>query len=754
MKITRQEHGRRTIALVRAVKANDIAKVRQFLKDCRWEWDSVHHRTGGHSDIKACSCCFKCQDVLFPAKDAALRTAIALGLGNIVNLILDAGIQFSPGGCMSEAFSSTAVKLEQIDMLRLLFERNIGSTVNMEYLAGERAIIQGSLPLTELFIEYGSATRGQVINLAIEHGKLELVQSLTEMPLAAPELSGLLNEVFFELIRQLDATQVPRVALKVFEEASTRPILEFCKPFTNGMSDCDRNIIMQNTLMCQTTSVAHFLILYGAKYIQSKGADLWLYTHPESDFLYLWNLLGGTGNFNALMSETDQRIPPVYHAISHGFWEVLETCLRYPAFKMRKTHPTDMIHASNRAIKDGKEKVLWHFVKNVPESRPMILTDVDLPISRSPALIRIMSRCRQHMIRTIKTPALRWEMSALSDIFFNLFVHLKLRPMEVVVAPIGLDPETQTAAVAALRRICLLTMRLMADNNKDESVKQDLRYELMTCAALPGCNTIPQYFAYNICTEALERNEPVLFAIIRDALTGPSYPDGGFFYSHDKLKQRWLAIAALQGLQDAVRVLIPSSPAENVALHQLKAPSPKCSISTSDKELWQSAVKGAINEREYVVLELLRQTQYTISGHDANELAVILLEPAFIANDHSLLRYLRGIGVPYPPWSFDHLFLSALYHDLNPEKRACTKINQDNTSSIYEYEPAHTTMESICVYLGITDMDFDFQTSDTDEGDHGGMLFSDGTFVPQSNQLTRISCQGSCHVRRLFGRQI
>ncbi|KAI9103030.1 hypothetical protein DFS34DRAFT_348886 [Phlyctochytrium arcticum] len=314
--------------------------------------------------------------------------------------------------------------------------------------------------------------------------------------------------------------------------------------------------------------------------------------------------------------------------------------------------------------------------------------------------------------------------------------------METVVTPIGLDLETHPAVLAALRRICLLTVRLMADGNHHASLRQDLRDELVTCAALPDCHSIPTYLGTTICTEALERKEPVLFSVIRDALTGPSYPDGGVFYAHDGLKRRWLGIAVEQGLHDVVRSLVPSSTAGNVIIHQSKRPSPKCIIRIGDEPLWRSAVKRAIDEGDYVALELLRQTQYTISGHDATELSIILLEPAFIANDHVFLRYCRKIGVPYPHQDFTEMLVPAIYHDLNPDKCTCVNVRHDHVIG------KHATMESICVYLGISDADSESDAMDTDEGDleNEGVLFADPTFVPPSSEITRTSCRGSARI--------
>ncbi|KAI9103057.1 hypothetical protein DFS34DRAFT_671110 [Phlyctochytrium arcticum] len=687
MLVTQLELQRRQIALVKAVKANDIAKVRRLLKDCR-EWDSVAHGVGRRSESDLCFCCFKSDEFMSPVRDAALRTAIALGLRDMVILILEAGIQFSPGG-LSESFCSTAVRFEQVDILRLLLKRNIISDREDERSANRLAISKGSLPLIEPFIQYGVVRRRRAVEIAIEFGKLEIVQTLTEKSQSAIKLSVLLVdakssaahghlelvEYFIEQIRRMDEKQVPNAALEVFKKAATRPILEFCMPLTNGISDDDRNAALSLALDNAHTEAADFHFRHGATQDRSAAKSHMSYSWSESVFLRRWNLLGGTGNFSVLTNDDSHDGPPVYNAIRLGFWNVLEKCLPHPAFKMRKTHHDMMVEAMRRIVKDEQEKLLWHMIENVPESRSILFTDVDFSLPRSPALIRISSRCRELLIPTRSSPALRWEVSALSDVFFNLVVHSKLRPMETVVTPIGLDPETHTAAVAALRRICLLTVRLMADGNQDVLLKQDLRHELVTCAALPECHPIPTHFATTICTEALERNEPVLFLIIRDALTGPSYPDGGVFYAQEKLKRRWLAIAVERGFQDVVHSLVPSSPAENVTLHQSKGPSPKNNVRIGDKSLWESAVKRAVDEGDYGILELLRKTQYTISGQDATELAIILLRPAFIANDHVLLRYCRRTGVPYPHICFRNMLLQAIYHDLRPDKCTCVEVS-------------------------------------------------------------------------------
>ncbi|KAI9103027.1 hypothetical protein DFS34DRAFT_607211 [Phlyctochytrium arcticum] len=689
-----------------------------------------------------------------PARDAALLAAIALGLKEMVILILDAGIQSSPWESR-ESFPSTAVRFEQADILRLLLERNIISDVWDEESA-IRLAIRGSFPLMEPFVEYGAVKLRRAVEIAIELGKLEPIQTLTEMPQSAPDLTDLLCDAessaaqghldlvkyFVQQIRHKDEKQVQVAALEIFKKASTVPILEFCMPLTQGLSDDDRNIALNEALVYGYTEVAGFLIHHGATYDRNKIRGYLRFTREEPHFLCLWKLLGGTSNFSILTNDDGHYGPSVYGAISRGFWNVLETCLCHPAFTIRKSHHNIMVAALRRAVKDEQEKLLWHMIENVPESRSILLTDIDFPIHRSPALIQITRRCRELLIPTRNSPALRWEMSTLSDVFFNLIVQARLRPMETVVTPIGLDPETHTAVLAALGRICLLTVRLMADGNQDASLKQDLRQEVVICAAHPGCDTIPAYFATTICTEALERNEPVLFSVVRDALTGPSYPNGGVFYAHDGLKRRWLGIAVEQGFHDVVRSLVPSSHAENVALYQCKGPSPKCSIRIGYKALWRSAVKRAINEGDYVILELLRQTQYSISGHDATELSVILLEPAFIANDHVFLRYCRKIGVPFSHRNFTGVLRPAIYHDISPDSCTCLEVGDDNASP---KESEHATIESICVYLGIsqTDLELDAMDFEEVEPENGGMLFSDPTFVSASSELTRMSCQSS-----------
>ncbi|KAI9097240.1 hypothetical protein DFS34DRAFT_620946 [Phlyctochytrium arcticum] len=753
MPVTPLELRRRQIALIKAVKANDNAKVRRLLKDCR-EWDHASKDTGRFSHRHLCFCCFKSDEFMSPARDAAIRTAIALGLRDMVTLIIDAGLQHSPrlaavyysARDLPECYSSTAVRFEQAAILRILLERNFISDEKAEQLAIRLAVSKGSLPLIEPFIEYGVVNQRRVVEIAMELGNLELVQALTEKSQSAPDLTVLLPDAelsaayghldllkyFVQQIRHKDENQVQAAALGVFKRASTVPILEFCMPLTRGLSDDDRNQALNNALSNGHTEAAGFLIQRGATHIPSRHLFFFSCSWGEPHF-YFYAFMDPLGRGNQL----------VYDAIRNGFWNMIETCLRRPAFSMQKSyHHHDMVVALRCAVKDEQEKLLWHMIEHVPECRSILLTEIDFPIPRSPALMRISSRCRELLLPTYKNPASRWKVSALSDVFFNLILHSRLRPMETVVTPIGLGSETYTAAVAALRRICLLTMRLMADGNKDASLKQDLRHELVTCAALPGCRTILAYFGTTICTEALERNEPLLFLIIRDALTRPSYPDSGVFYPRAGLKKYWLSIAVEQGLHDVVRSLIPSSPAENVALYQSKGPSPKCSIRIGNQELWRSAVKRAIDEEDFVSLELLRKTQYTISGHDATELPIILLEPAFDANNHALLRYCRKIGVPYPHENFTDVLLPAIYHDLDPEKCTCA-----NVSSRDKGRPIgkHTTMESICVYLGISEADLESDAMDTDEGElqNEGVLFADPTFIPLSSNITGASCRGS-----------
>ncbi|KAI9103026.1 hypothetical protein DFS34DRAFT_348777 [Phlyctochytrium arcticum] len=536
MPVTQLEHRRRQIALARAVKANDIARVRRLLKDCR-EWDSVYHRISHHSDGELCSCCFKSEECMSPARDAALHVAIALGSRDMVNLILDSGVQFSPGDS-SESFSSTAVNFEQVDILRLLLERNIGSARWPTESAVRSAITKGSFRLVEPFIEYGGVIWHKAVEIAIQFGKLEIVQALTEMTPLALNMAVLLSNAklsaahghldlvkyFVQQVRHVDETQVQVAALEVFKIAATVPILEFCMPLTKGISDDDRNIALNDAWTHGRTEAADFLVRHGATCDQSPNQSLLWHCRGESHFLYAWNLLGGTGNFSALTHDNNGQSPPVYEAIRQRFWNMIETCLSYPAFKMKKASHPLMVLTMRRAVEAKQEKLLWHMIEHVPESRSILLKNIVFPIPRSPAFTRMLFRCRELLIPTRTSPASRWEVSALSEVIFNLILHSRLRHMETVVAPIGLDPETYTAAVAALRRICLLTVRSMADGNDDASLKQDLRHELVTCAALPGCDTIPSYFATTICTEALERNDPVLFSVIRDALTGPLIP--------------------------------------------------------------------------------------------------------------------------------------------------------------------------------------------------------------------------------------
>ncbi|KAI9103029.1 hypothetical protein DFS34DRAFT_607214, partial [Phlyctochytrium arcticum] len=762
MPVTQLELQRRQIALIKAVRANDNPKVRRLLKDCR-EWDHVSIDTGRFSHRHLCFCCFKPDEFMSPARDAAIRTAIALGFRDMVHLILDAGLQHSPwvsGRYYSprvppECYSSTAVRFEQADILRILLERNFISDESAEQSAIKLAIGTGSLPLIEPFIEYGVVNQRRVVEIAIGLGKLELVQALREKSQSAPDLIVLLRDAessaacghldlvkyFVQRIRDKDENQVQAAALGVFKKASTVPILEFCMPLTQGLSGDDRNKALNDALSRGHTEAASFLIQHGATHNLTTDRFAFRFSRGESHFLYLWNLLSGFDNLDAFTNPHGQGHPVVYQAIRQGFWNVIETCLSHPAFKMKETHHNLMVSALRRAVNDQQEKLLWHMIEHVPEFRSILLTDIAFPIPRSPALVQILSRCRELLLPTYQSPASRWKVSALSDVFFNLILHSRFRPMETVVTPIGLGPETYTAAVAALRRICLLTMRLMADGNQDASLKQDLRHELVTCAALPGCRTILLYFATTICTEALERNEPLLFLIIRDALTRPSYPDSGVYYARDGLKKYWLAIAVKQGLHDVVRSLIPSSPAENVALHQCKGPSSKCSIGIGDKALWRSAVKRAIDEEDYVILELFRKTQYTIRGHDATELPIILLEPAFDANNRALLRYCRKIGVPYPHKNFADMLLPAIYHDLDPEKCTCVNVSRDKGRPIGK----HATMESICIYLGISEADLESDAMDTDEGEleNEGVLFAEPTFFPLSSEITRASCRGS-----------
>ncbi|KAI9098882.1 hypothetical protein DFS34DRAFT_685514 [Phlyctochytrium arcticum] len=200
-------------------------------------------------------------------------------------------------------------------------------------------------------------------------------------------------------------------------------------------------------------------------------------------------------------------------------------------------------------------------------------------------------------------------------------------------------------------------------------------------------------------------------------------------------------MAVQQGLYDVVRSLVPASPAEMLVGFDLpKAPSPLCSISTWDEPLWRSAVKRAMDDKDYVILELFIRTLDAMKRPDGigrHFYFDLLLEPAFIANDHDLLRFFRGIGVPLPtPQISVRCFLTALYHvlHLDPDKCICAKINYHN--AVAKDESAHATMESICIYLGVSDPDWDIETSDPDEVQPAGMLF-----VPPSNKSTEISCQ-------------
>ncbi|KAI9103032.1 hypothetical protein DFS34DRAFT_671056 [Phlyctochytrium arcticum] len=265
MPMTQLELQRRQVALVKAVKANDITKVRRLLKNCR-EWDSVHHgiingmilsptcRISHHPDGELCSCCFKSGEWMSPARGAALHIAIALG---------------------SQEHDSAYEK------------------------------------------------------------------------------------------------QVEVAALEIFKKAVTVPVLEFCMPLTNGLSDDDRNKALNDALSRGHTEAAGFLIQHGAAHDQSTILSCLRDTSEESHFLYVWNLLGGTGNFSALTHDNNRNRPPVYEAMSRGYWNVLETCLGHPAFKMTTSHRSNMVPALCWAVRNQQEKLLWHMIENVPESKSL-----------------------------------------------------------------------------------------------------------------------------------------------------------------------------------------------------------------------------------------------------------------------------------------------------------------------------------------------------------------------------------------------
>ncbi|KAI9103031.1 hypothetical protein DFS34DRAFT_691589 [Phlyctochytrium arcticum] len=352
MPVTQIELQRRQIALVKAVKANDNAKVRRLLKDCR-EWDNVPNGIGRPLDKNLCFCCFKTEEYMSPAKDAALRTAIALGSRDLVSLILDSGLQNSPRES-HECYSHTAVRFEQADILRILLERNLISDEWAEQSAIRLAISKGSLPLIEPFIEYGAVNQHKVVEIAIELGKLE--------------------------IRQRDENQLQSAVIKIFKTAANVPILEFCMFLANGISDEDRNEAVNNAVRRGRTEASNFLIQHGATPNRHTILLYLRFTREESHFICLWNLLGGTGNLDVLTHYDGQQCPLVYDAIRQGFWNVIETCLRHPAFKMNKSHHNLMVFALRRAVNDQQENLLLHMIKNVPDSRSILLTDIAFPI--------------------------------------------------------------------------------------------------------------------------------------------------------------------------------------------------------------------------------------------------------------------------------------------------------------------------------------------------------------------------------------
>ncbi|KAI9088018.1 hypothetical protein DFS34DRAFT_655083 [Phlyctochytrium arcticum] len=242
---------------------------------------------------------------------------------------------------------------------------------------------------------------------------------------------------------------------------------------------------------------------------------------------------------------------------------------------------------------------------------------------------------------------------------------------------------------------------------------------------MPNCHTIPKVLAEQVCTQALERDDDLVFCIIRDALTGPTYPGGGYFYYNNaKTKERWLSTAMEKGLVEVVRSLVPLSPAENVALKHTKIPSAKAHVSISNRSLWPAATDHAITNDDFVMLDILKSTQYTLQGQGGQDLSYHLLQKSFEANHHRLLRYLGQSGVDYAKSTFLHLFDD----------------EEDESSS----KVPKSSLSAICAFLGIPESEEPYE----DEVVSNQMedLTDDATFIPYSPLLSGVSCGGNPQV--------
>ncbi|KAI9088016.1 hypothetical protein DFS34DRAFT_598464 [Phlyctochytrium arcticum] len=597
-----------------------------------------------------------------------------------------------------------------------------------------------------LLIEYRRLCPGSALEIAAKGGYENLAKALSaptgptaERAPCCAMMAGIEGHIdlmkYFVSFARLPSCRTS-IARVVFQKAGTIPVLEYC------MTLCDpesltpeiRNAALRYAIRRDRVDVAEFHMRHGADPKRSSVVRNLERTKTEVSFLFSWNLLGGISNMRALSTDDPDcdvdpaflLSTPAWNAAVRGFWGILEICLGHPEFKMgRYDHEAELVKALERAATDNQEKVFAYLVEKIPKACQFVVDRCTFAEPHSPLVSRMVLRSRQMCLMEKTDISERWMYSYLFRYFVNLMIHYRLRPLESIISPIGLPPDIQEAAILCIRRICLFTMRLIADGNKDKDLRRDLRNEIVVCTAMPNCHTIPKVFAEQVCTQALEMDDDLLFSIIRDALIGPTYPDGGYFHrDNTKIKERWLAIAMKKGHVEVVRSLVPLSPAENVALKHKKIPSARTHVSIRNYSLWLAATDHAIANDDFVMLDILKSTQYTLQGQGGHTLSYQLLQKAFGANHHRLLRYFGQSGVDYANSAFLYLFDD----------------EDDESSNKVPISP----LSAICAFLGIPEIEEPY--GDEEVPNQMEDLTDDATFIPYSPLLSDVSCGGNAQV--------
>ncbi|KAI9088017.1 hypothetical protein DFS34DRAFT_598465 [Phlyctochytrium arcticum] len=740
---TRFEQRCRQVRVLQAVRNNDISRVRLLLRNCR-EWDSMYLLHIRDDSPDQC-CCLRPSTWSSPARQIALVEAIKLGLMDMVVLLLEAGtLVYCGEDCNS--YATIAARYGQTEILQLLLERDIFHPTEKDGDLVQHAFRQENLPMIRVLMEYRRLNPESALEIAAKGGHESLVKALNTPSIvlsfmharACAIAAGIEGHIdlmkYFVAFTRLSSCRIS-IAREVFQKAATIPVLEYCMTLCDpeALTPYMRRAAFIYAMRRDRVDVAEFHVRHGA--IVNRFAILRHLERAktEESFLFAWNLVGGTSNMGALSANDPEdnygschRLStPAWNAAERGFWGVFEMCLDHPEFKMGQYYQeSELVKALERAGTDNQERVFVYLVEKIPKACQFVVDRCKFFEPHSPLESRMILRGRQMCLLEKTDVSERWMYSDLPRYFVNLMVHYRLRPLESIISPIGLPPDIQEAAILCLRRICLFTMRLIADGNKDKDLRRDLRNEIVVCTAMPNCHTIPKLFAEQVCTQALEMDDDLLFSIIRDALIGPTYPDGGYFHrDNTKIKERWLAIVMKKGHIEVVRSLVPLSPAENVALKHKKISSARTHVSIRNLSLWLAAAQHAIANDDFVMLDILKSTQYTFRGQGGHDLSFDLLQKAFGANHRGLLRYLGQSGVDYANSTFLNFF------DYKEDGLAKGSVSP---------------LDAECAFLGIPEIEE--STKDEEVSNQMEDLTDDATFIPYSSLLSDVSCGGNPHV--------